>query len=139
MDKTKHKIQFIAHGHENLLATHPRTFEFTKDKHLTKQGDCIIGVSATFDIDEIKKLGLKDNQKILIEISCNEKSDEITAYYNVGFTNNHEMVIRITDYKDQRTFAVKADKSSLEINRELVEMMKDDKNKIDVLIEKSYL
>ncbi|MBI5392400.1 DUF371 domain-containing protein [Candidatus Woesearchaeota archaeon] len=136
MDKTKKTIQFTAQGHENLLATHPRTFEFTKDKHLTKRGDCIIGAQATFDIDEVKKLKLKDNDQILIKISCNGISEEVIAYYNAGFTNNHEMVIRITDYKDQRTFAINANKSSLEIKRELVELMKTDKTQIIVLIEK---
>ncbi len=139
-------ITFTIYGHENLLATHPRTFEFTKDKHLTKQGDCIIGVNATFDLKEINKLHLKDNQKIKIILNAKNRDnkinninktiqDEIIAYYNASFTNNHEMVIRITEFRDQRTFAIKANKSSLEINRKLIDELKSAANSVEVQIE----
>ena len=40
------KEVIFAQGHENILGTHKTTLEFTKDKHLTKKGDCIVAVAA---------------------------------------------------------------------------------------------
>ena len=39
--------RIYAWGHENILCTHNSTIEITKDKSLTKKGDCIIGVNAS--------------------------------------------------------------------------------------------
>ena len=36
-----------AYGHENVRSTHKTTFEITKERALTKRGNCIIAVGAT--------------------------------------------------------------------------------------------
>jgi hypothetical protein len=41
------KEVIFAQGHENILATHKTTLEFTKDKRLSKKGDCIVAVAGT--------------------------------------------------------------------------------------------
>ena len=41
----RYQIHFL--GHPNIRSNHKKTIEITKDSHLTPQGDCIIGVSAT--------------------------------------------------------------------------------------------
>ena len=64
------KYKFHAYGHPNILATHKTTLEFTKDSELSLKGDCIVGVKADFDLNEIKKFvkNLKSNQiKIIIQ------------------------------------------------------------------------
>jgi len=136
-------MKFTAYGHENVLSEHPRTLEFTKDKHLTKRGDCIVAVNANYEISDIKKLNLTDGDKIKIIIKCKTADDKenivedcIEAEYNNGFTNNHEMVVRITNFKDQRTFAINANKSSLQLKRKMIDFLKNPKNKIEVEIEK---
>ncbi|MEM2131517.1 MAG: DUF371 domain-containing protein, partial [Candidatus Woesearchaeota archaeon] len=48
------KIIFNFSGHENLLGNHKNSFEFTKEKELTKRGNCIIGVMADFDYKKVK-------------------------------------------------------------------------------------
>jgi len=52
-------------------------------------------------------------------------SDEIIAEYNPLFQDPHEMVIRRTDFVDRRTFAIKADKVARDIDRRIVEKMKN--------------
>ena len=37
---------FRCRGHPLVLGTHPTTFEVTCEKHLTENGNCIIGVAA---------------------------------------------------------------------------------------------
>ncbi len=114
-------MHFTAKGHENVLSTHRNTVEFTHETHLTKRGDCILAVCADYALKDINK-GWK---KIKIHMKIDNVEDEILAEYNPEFSNVHEMVIRKTKFNDQRTFAIKADKSAKDISRALVEKMKN--------------
>lgn len=114
-------IQFTANGHKNILARHPTTLEFTKDKELSLHGDCILGISATYDLETIRKAHLAT---IKIRLEIDGIFDELIAKYNPSFSDSHEMVIRKTDFADTRTFAISANKSAKDINKELVEKMK---------------
>jgi hypothetical protein len=67
-------------GHPNVLATHPRTIEITKDNYLTKEGNCIIGINANKacnDINEqLRRLITQDNIPIKFEIIVGNLSFE---------------------------------------------------------------
>lgn len=103
-------MQFTAFGHPNIKASHKTTFEFTKDKEVTKTGDCIVGVNADFSLSELKKL--LDNKKIKITIRVDDKIEEITAQPNKGFNSKHEIVVRKTSFVSERTLAINADKAA---------------------------
>ena len=134
---------FHAYGHPNILATHKTTLEFTKDSHLTLKGDCIVGVNADFDLDELRQFieqsTKSSNKKISITIKAiikNKKvEDTIFAEINNSFNNNHELVIRKTDFASDRTFAINADKAAFELDRHLIDFLKDKSRKISVVIE----
>lgn len=126
---------FTVHGHKNVLSTHRNTIEFTHDNHLTHKGDCILGVQANYSLEEIQKENFSG--KIKIRISVDNLSDEVIAYYNPIFADPHEMVIRISNYQDKRTFATRADKAAKDINRKIVERMKDTTSILFVSIEQS--
>ncbi len=115
-------LTFSAKGHGNILSTHRNTVEFTHDKELTVRGDCILGVNATYSIIKIQNAHIHGKIKILMAVDG--IFDEIIAEYNPLFEDPYEMVIRKTDFKDRRTFAVKANKAAKDIKRELVERMK---------------
>ena len=53
--------KFSAYGHENILGTNKKTFEFTKDRDLSLKGDCIVGVNADFDLEKLKEF-IKQNK-----------------------------------------------------------------------------
>lgn len=112
-------MHFTISGSSNLLATHRTTLEFTKENYLTKKGDCILGINATFSLDEIRQKLKKGKIKITIETK-NHK-DELTAEYNPAFHHPEQMVIRTSNYIDNRTFAINATKAAKDIKRELVE------------------
>ena len=122
-------ITFTATGHENVLCLHRNTIEFTHDKHLTRRGDCILAINANYLLEEIKNANFSG--KIKITMNCrgeNKEEDleeEIIADYNPDFNDPHEMVIRRTDFKDKRTFAINANKVAKDIRRDLVEKMKN--------------
>ncbi len=113
--------EFSAFGHKKITALHKTTLEFTKDPEMTRNGDCIIGITADFELEQLKKfLTLK---RIRIRITADGITDELMATPNPAFNSNHELVIRKTDFCSERTFAVHADKASFDISRRLVRLM----------------
>lgn len=133
-------IEFRAKGHENLLGTHRNTLEFTKDTTLTKRGDCIIGVNSDFSLEELKKLKGKIKVKISVsdihgKLISDGLTDELTAEINEEFNDSHELVIRKTDFKDKRTFAINASKAAKDVKRELIEQLKHSGVVLSITIE----
>ena len=49
------RYSFTCYGHENIASKHKTTLEFTKDKELGLEGDCIVGVKADFSLLQLKK------------------------------------------------------------------------------------
>lgn len=125
------KMMFTCFGHKNLLGTHKNTLEFTHDKELTLKGDCIIGVKANFKSTDIKMFS---NKKIVIQISVGNIHDQVIAEFNNSFNHNHEMVIRKSSYVDRRTFAIQANKAAIDINRDLIDAMKNPEAKMEITI-----
>ncbi len=149
--------KFKAYGHQNITSRHKTTLEFTKDKDLSLKGDCIIGVGADFSLKELKEFikSLKSKKiKIIIEINVkksmlnkpllkkslkkeiNKKIKEVViAEINPDFDSEREIVVRKSDFKDKRTFAVRADKSSKDLSREFVDCLGEGEQEIGVVIE----
>ncbi|MDP6138574.1 MAG: DUF371 domain-containing protein [Candidatus Woesearchaeota archaeon] len=135
---------FNCDGHSNITARHKTTLEFTKDEELGLAGDCIVGVKADFSLQQLKKFIKKlNNNKITIIIetmnninnNSNEKIvEKINAEVNPGFDSDKEMVIRKSDFIDGRTFAIRADKASIDINKRLIVYLKvGGKIKVDII------
>jgi len=161
----KMEYSFTCYGHENITAKHRTTLEFTKDTEMGLKGDCIVGVKADFSLDSLKDFIKRlDNNKvtIIIEIfhqeydkkeynekNFNEKNiknnyknkkiiERINAEINPDFNSENGMVIRKSDFIDERTFAIKADKAACDLNRDLIEKLRNREQKIEVVIS-SYL
>ena len=128
------KYSFICCGHENITCRHKTTLEFTKDSELSLNGDCIVGVEADFSIKEIKRFieSLGNNKKIIITIAENKIIEKINAEINSDFNSGIEMVIRKSGFIDERTFAIKANKSACDLSRELIKNIGSNKQKIIV-------
>ena len=127
-------MKFIikARGHSLIKATHKSTFEITKDGYLTPRGDCIIGIMASHsvsDLPEELKEHLKASGKISIILEVDGKRDEIIAYGHpdLKLTDKRSVVIRKSDYIDDRTLAVRANKAARDINRSLIEKLREGK------------
>ena len=133
--------KFHAYGHPNILATHKTTLEFTKDEDLTKNGNCIIGIKADFELGKLKNFIKKSNNRIMIIIEAPDKKikEKIAAELNPNFNDNNEIVIRKADFLSGRTLGIRADKAAFELNRNLIRYLKGKKNKILVIIENQGL
>jgi hypothetical protein len=117
-------------GHENVRATHRSTLEITREDFLTPRGDCIICVGADRSINDLSdefKQALKEGKKLLIRIKVGEFVDEIVAWGSPRLILDHDvsMVVRKSTYIDARTLAIKANKAARDIDRHLVELLKN--------------
>ena len=125
----KFKIGFS--GHENIRSNHQKTMEITKESRLTPQGDCIVGVNATSSCDDLPE-ELKDklrNPDTLVSFSINVGDYEFVVKGNghpdLILTHKDDIVIRKSDFICPRTLAVKCDKSSDLLPREMVSLLQD--------------
>jgi|TARA_Y100000310_G_C20700927_1_gene829812 hypothetical protein len=140
------KYSFTCYGHENITSKHKTTLEFTKDKDLRLDGDCIVGVRADFNLEKIKRFikKLNNNKTTIIiktmdnktnKIKNNKIIEKINAEINPGFNSGKEMVIRKTDFVSERTFAIKSDKAAFELNNDLIVFLKKKMSKVRVIVE----
>ena len=138
------KYSFTCFGHENITAKHKTTLEFTKDEDLSLNGDCIIGIKADFSLSLLKKFIEKLNNKritiTITKINNNNENDveKINAEINPSFNSDKDIVIRKSDFIDKRTFAIHADKAAFELNKDLIEFLREKRNKIEVVIRNKH-
>ena len=123
------------YGHPNVLATHPRTIEITKDDYLTKEGNCIIGIKANKACNglhpKLKKLITTDNIPIKLEIIVGDDIFQINGFGNRKLTllNQHDIVIRTSNFVCSRTALVKCDKASIHIPRKIISKLQNPNTK----------
>ena len=125
------EIQFS--GHENIRSDHQKTIEITKESHLTPSGDCIIGVNASASCADLppslKKKLQNPNSKVIfsIKVGKHEFNVEGRGHENLILTHLEDIVIRKSDFVCPRTLAVKCDKASDLIPREMISLLQNPK------------
>jgi len=131
----------IAWGHENVLSLHETTIEVTMAPDLTKRGDCIIGVSADAGLmdlsDDFKSAARNDKTKIKVTFIVGDMKETVTGrgHPDLTFTHKTDMVIRKSGFICGRTLMIHADKSAAELDRKLINILKDKNQKLIVTIE----
>jgi hypothetical protein len=111
---------------------------FTKDIDVSKNGDCIVAMMADKSVadlsDQFKEELRKPNAKVTVTIEADDFREEIRAFGSPKLCLCHptDIVIRKSDYVCNRTLAICADKSSIDLPRELVKRLQDPKQKIKV-------
>lgn len=122
-------------GHENIRSNHTRTIEITKESHLTPSGDCIIGVNATAscaDLPDLLKKKLQNtNSKVIFSIKVGPYEFIVNGMGNENLILTHmeDIVIRKSDFICPRTLAVKCDKTSDLIPREMISLLQNPKTR----------
>ena len=130
----------FGYGHENILATHKTTLEFTKDTYLSKKGDCIVTVAtdkALTDLSaEFKENLRKPHAKLTLTIEAGGIIEQVNAHGSPQLILSHptDVVIRKSDYVCSRTLAVHADKAARDLSRDFVEKLKNPKQKVKITL-----
>ena len=131
-------------GHENVRATHKTTLEITQEKKLSKEGDCIITVEAdkTFASlsNEFKEKLRKPNARLTLLIEADGIVDQVAAYGSPRLILSHptDMVVRKSEFICDRTLAVRADKAANDLSRELVNKLKNPKQRTKITLTVSF-
>ena len=137
-----HEVKEIlfGYGHANIKASHRSTLEFTKDKNLTKNGDCIVAIGTDKALEDLsidfKEKMRKPNAKLTVLIEADGISEQLTAYSSPKLRLIHpkDIVIRKSDYISDRTLAVHADKASQDLTRKLVEKLQNPKQEVKITL-----
>ena len=123
--------EVIFKGHPNVQSLHSRTIEITKDKNLTLKGDCIIGVNANKSckdlLPKIKEKIKKNNSSIEIELIVEPYSFIIKGSGNEDLllSNSKDIVLRKSKFICDRTLSINCNYGSLEIPREIIDLLKN--------------
>ncbi|MEM4246083.1 MAG: DUF371 domain-containing protein [Candidatus Bathyarchaeia archaeon] len=129
-----------AYGDRNITATHRVSFEITKDRYLTRRGDCIIGIRASksaLDLsEEFKALARREGSVIRVELEVEGVKELASGLGSPGlaFTHPRDMVFRRSRYTCGRTVMVSSDKASIDLSRRMVEMLRDPRRRMQILI-----
>ena len=120
-------------GHKNVSSLHKSTFEITKDIEIGPTADCIIGVdmdNSMLDFpDEFKDKIADSNTNITVILDTENGHDEITGQGHEDLTLTHptDIVCRTSDYTCSRTLMIKADKAARDLDKNLIEDLKNEK------------
>ena len=118
-------------GHENVRAAHASTLEVTSDDFLTPAGDCIVAVEADrvpadFAASFVESCRDAD-ATITVTIEAGGHAETVTGsgHPELTFEGDRSFVCRTSDYVDDRTVLVGADKAAVDLNRDLVGALAD--------------
>jgi hypothetical protein len=118
-------------GHPNVLSTHTKTIEITRAPTLSLRGDCIIGVNANKGcsdlIPALRNLLRQPNLLVKIGIEVSDLSFTIDGRSDprLSLLNDHDIVIRKSNFACPRTAAISCNKSSSDIPRDLVYLLRN--------------
>ena len=129
---------FHVYGHPNIKATHVKTLEFTKDTDLTARGDCIIGIRADFDTEELKKFEKKVRVICEIDAEGEKLVSEFKCKVNPQFDDVHEVVLRKSGFLSDRTYGLGLNRGANHLDRRMVELLHDPKQVMTVTIKSGW-
>jgi hypothetical protein len=122
------EAQEIIHcrGHPLVLGTHPTTFEVTREVHLTKKGNCIIGIAADKGCGGLsvafKGVLANDDAILITRLSSEDVMFEVKSRGSSQFTLDHptDMVWRRSSFTCGRTIGILTDQVAATLPKELI-------------------
>jgi hypothetical protein len=127
-----------AYGHPNIKGRHATTLEITKAADVTPKGDCIIAVAADKSMTDfsptLKELIRRDSSKVLLSIEVCGLREEIRGNgdHRLPLTSKEEIVCRKSNFICERTLMVKANKAARDIDRRIIDALRDGQNEVNV-------
>ena len=118
-------------GHPMVRATHPTTFEVTAEGHLTRQGDCIIGIRAdkgARDLSsEFRKVLADDRAVLVTRLTIGGHAVEVHGRGSSRITLEHpsDLVWRRSSFVCPRTVAILCDHAAATLPGDLVAALRE--------------
>jgi hypothetical protein len=126
-------------GHPLVLGNHPTTFEVTREDHLTKNGNCIIGIAADKGCNglspEFKRVLSHDDAILITRLSCEGVAFEVKSQGCFKFTLNHptDIVWRRSSFVCGRTIGIMSDHVAATLPKKLIEHLAAGKEMLVIL------
>jgi hypothetical protein len=130
-----------ARGHPNVTSKHRTTLEITTETDIGPRADCIIGVSASKGMAELsekfKERARDENCLIQVRLAAGGMEEKIVGHGHTDLILTHptDIVIRKSDYICPRTLMVHADKAAVDLDKRLINLLKDKNQELVVEIE----
>jgi hypothetical protein len=102
-------------GHPLVISSHPTTFEVTREDHITKNGNCIIGIAADKGCkglsSEFRRVLSHDDAVLCTRLSCGDVTVEVKSRGSSMFSLDHptDMVWRRSSFVCGRTIGIMSD------------------------------
>ena len=122
--------KFKARGHRNVILRHRTTIMITTDRELSLKGDCIAAVSSELGLShlssELKEAIRSPDANIILKLEAEGESIEIhgRGHPDLSLEDTADMVARKSGYTCPRTLMIYADKASVDVPREFVELLR---------------
>lgn len=116
------------------------TFEVTRGCHLSKRGNCVIGVSANKGPNdlgfEFKEACRREGARITLRLEAEGIVETIHGLGSckLSFSHPKEIVGRKSLYASDRTIMVSCDKAAFDLDRQLISALKSSNTKLNVQI-----
>ncbi|MDQ1280775.1 MAG: uncharacterized protein QG670_2038 [Thermoproteota archaeon] len=127
-------------GHPNVTAVNSATFEVTREDYRTRRGDCIVAVNATkgaADLSEgFRRIAAREDTKITVILEVEDWKEVINGWGNplLTFTHPTDLVARKSNFTCNRTLMIKSDKVAKDFRRELIELLRNPKQKTKITL-----
>jgi uncharacterized protein len=130
-DPSGRTISIHARGHENVTGTHASTLELTSEDFLTPAGDCILAVGAdTVPAAFPEAFGeacRRVEARISLSLTAHRDGDPIErvmlsgrGHPDLTLADPTSMVVRTSEYIDDRTVMIGAGAAAADLDRELI-------------------
>ncbi|MFX1519275.1 MAG: DUF371 domain-containing protein [Promethearchaeota archaeon] len=132
--------KITARGHKNIRASHKTTFEITREQNISIRADCIVAVNASaaaMDLkEEFKKHAKKIDATIEVTIEVDGLIEQIVGKGSPKLTFNHptDLVGRKSTFISDRTFVINSNKAAIDLDRRLVEKLKNPDTEIKITL-----
>jgi len=122
------EVQEIIHcrGHPLVTGNHPTTFEVTREDHLTKNGNCIIGISADKGCAGLsaafKRVLANEDAVLTTRLSSGDVTFEVKSHGSSRFTLDHptDLVWRRSSFVCGRTIGILSDNVAADLPKALI-------------------
>jgi len=123
-------------GHPLVLGSHPTTFEVTREDHLTKNGNCIIGIASDKGCRELssafKHVIAHDDAVLFTRLSCGGVTVDVKSRGSSLLTldNPTDIVWRRSSFVCGRTIGIMTDHIAATLPKSLISNLIDGKEMI---------
>ena len=131
---------FHAYGHPAILSTHPTTLEITTSHELTQRGDCVVAVKSSRAVEnlpvDLKRVlsSSTGRGRLQLQVGPFEFTVEGKGDPRLTFSHQTDLVVRKSEFISDRTLMIHANKSSMDIPRDMVRLLQDPTSRVTVEI-----